>query len=95
MGFRQFVHFTEHSIADNVKLDSLAMRVEGTISLQVPRRFLEVRYLVSISSPESDERISKLARQAAEDCYVTNTLRAACKVTGMVMHNGKRINEHA
>ncbi len=94
MGFCQFVHFTEHSVVDNVKLDSLTMKVEGTISLQRPRRFLEVRYEVSISSPESDERIVKLARQAAEDCYVTNTLRAACKVTGTVIHNGKTIDEH-
>jgi uncharacterized OsmC-like protein len=95
MGFCQFVHYTEHSIVDNVKLDSLEMKIDGTISLQKPRRFLEVRYEVRVISPETDERIRRLAKKAAEDCYVTNTLRAACKVTGTVIHNGTKIDEHA
>jgi uncharacterized OsmC-like protein len=94
MGFCQFVHYTEHCIVDNLKLDSLEMKIDGTISLQKPRRFLDIRYEVRVASLENDERIRRLAKQAAEDCYVTNTLRAACKVTGTVIHNGTRIDEH-
>lgn len=95
MGFCQFVHYTEHCIVDNLKLDSLEMKIEGTISLQRPRRFLDVRYEVRISSREEDKAIKRLAWRSAEDCYVTNTLRMACKVTGTVIHNGRKIDEHA
>ena len=95
MGFCQFVHYTEHCVVDNVKLDSLEMKIDGTITLQRPRRFLDIKYEVRISSQENDEDIKRLARQAADDCYVTNTIRTACKVTGTVMHNGKKIDEHA
>ncbi len=94
MGFCQFVHYTEHCIVDNLKLDSLEMKIDGTISLQKPRHFTEIKYETRISSSESDEGIRRLAKQAAEDCYVTNTLRAACKVTGSVIHNGTKIDEH-
>ncbi len=94
MGFCQFVHYTEHCIVDNIKLESLEMKIDGTISLQKPRRFTEVRYEVKISSHENDESVKKLARQAADDCYVTNTLRGACKVTGSIVHNGNTIDTH-
>ena len=94
MGFCQFVHYTEHCIADNVKLDSLEIKIDGTISPQRPRRFLEVKCELKISSQENEDTIKKLARQAADDCYITNTLKRACKVTGTVVHNGNTVDTH-
>jgi uncharacterized OsmC-like protein len=95
MGFCQFVHYAEHSMVDGIRLDSLEMKVNGTIVMQRPRRFTEVTYEVNISSPESEEAIRKLAKKAADDCYVTNTLKRGCKVTGTIIHNGKQIDSHA
>jgi hypothetical protein len=49
---------------------------------------------VNIKSDERDEVIISLAKRAAEDCYVTNTLKLACKVNGIIIHNGKKIDEY-
>jgi uncharacterized OsmC-like protein len=95
MGFCQFVHYAEHAIVDGIKLESLEMKVNGTIVAQRPRRFTEVAYEVTISSPESEETIRQLAKKAADDCYVTNTLKRSCKVAGTIIHNGKKIDSHA
>ncbi len=94
MGFCQFVHYTEHSIVDGLVLETLQMKIDGKISMQRPRRFTEITYEVSIASSESDEAVRGLAKKAAEDCYVTNTLRRSCTVTGTIIHNGKLIDEH-
>jgi uncharacterized OsmC-like protein len=94
MGFCQFVHYAEHSMVDGVALDSLQMKIDGKISMQRPRRFTKVAYEVRIMSHETDDVVRNLARKAAEDCYVTNTLRRSCTVTGTIIHNGKLIDEH-
>ena len=94
MGFCQFVHYAEHSIVDGLERDSLQMKVSGKISMRPPRRFTEIFYEVNIASSESDEAIKSLARKAADDCYVTNTLKRACTVTGLITHNGTKIDQH-
>lgn len=94
MGFCQFVHYTEHCAVRGFSITSLKMKVDGKISLQSPRRFIAVQYTVEILSGESDESIRNLAREAADDCFVTNTLKRACPVTGIILHNGKQIDEH-
>ncbi len=94
MGFCQFVHYAEHSMVQGVALQSLQMKIDGKVSLQRPRRFTEIAYEVNITSQHDHETIRDLARKAAEDCYATNTLRRACTVTGSVIHNGKKIDEH-
>jgi uncharacterized OsmC-like protein len=94
MGFCQFVHYAEHAMVDGTRLESLEMKVNGTIVAQRPRRFTEVTYEVRISSPEGEDTIRRLAKKAADDCYVTNTLKRSCKVTGTIIHNGKNIDTH-
>jgi len=94
MGFCQFVHYAEHAMVDGIRLASLEMRVDGTIVTRRPRRITEVTYEVRINSPESEETIRRLAKQAADDCYVTNTLKRSCKVTGTIVHNGRKIDIH-
>lgn len=94
LGFCQMVHYVEHCAVDDLKLDSLDIKVEGKITSQKPVRFIEITYEAQISSGVNDERIKKLARMAAEDCYVTNTLRRSCNVKGLVYHNSRKIDEH-
>lgn len=94
LGFCQFVHYVEHSALDGINLDSLEMKVDGKIVMQKPRRFTDVSYEVRVSSSESDEKIKKLAREASEDCFVTNTLKRSCNVSGLIYHNGVKIDEH-
>ncbi len=94
MGFCQLVHYAEHCMADGIKLDSLEVKINGKVSTQRPRKFTEVAYEVTIHSSEQDEEVKRLARAAADDCYVTGTLKNACKVTGIITHNGKKIDEH-
>jgi uncharacterized OsmC-like protein len=94
LGFCQMVHYVEHCAMENLKLDSLEIKVEGKISPQKPVRFTDVTYEAQIRSGEGDERVKELARMATEDCYVTNTLRRSCKVNGIIFHNGRKIDEH-
>jgi len=77
---------------EGTALESLRMKIDGKISMQKPRKFTKVVYEVRIVRHETG--IRNLARKAAEDCYVTNTLRRSCIVTGTMIHNGKLIDEH-
>ncbi len=94
MGFCQLVHYSEHCMADDIRLDSIDIKIDGNVSNQRPKRFTEVTYEVTIHSSEEDEVVKRLASAAADDCYVTGTLKSACKVTGVITHNGKKIDEH-
>jgi len=94
LGFCQMVHYVEHCATNDLNLSSLSMKVEGKVSPQKPVRFTDVTYEVQIRSKEDDDQIKKLAKAAADDCYVTNTLRRSCSVKGIVFHNGNKIDEH-
>lgn len=94
LGFCQMVHYVEHCAVEDLRLDSLEMKVEGRISQQKPAKFTEITYKVQIRSSEDDNRVKKLAKMAAEDCYVTNTLRRSCNVKGIIFHNGSKVDEH-
>ncbi len=94
LGFCQMVHYAEHCAVEPLMLDSLDIRVEGEVSPQRPVRFTNVTYEAQIHSGEGDERVKQLARMAADNCYVTNTLRRSCKLKGIIFHNGKKIDEH-
>ncbi len=48
--------------------------------------------LTKIVSRESVERIRELAIAVERDCYVTNTLKRACRVTGKVFLNGELVS---
>ena len=94
LGFCQMVHYVEHCAMDDLRLDSLEMKVEGNVAPQIPVRFTDITYKTQIRSSEDDERVKRLAKMAAADCYVTNTLRRSCEVKGIIFHNGKKIDEH-
>ncbi len=94
MGLCQFVHYAEHCIVDKIRLDSLEMKIDGTFSVQRPRRLLDATYKVEIKSVVDDDKIRRLARSSADDCYVTGTMKQACKLTGVILHNGREIDRH-
>jgi uncharacterized OsmC-like protein len=94
VGFCQCVHYVERSSLNGVRFDSLEMKVSGKIVMQKPRRFTDVTYEVRIRSSETDEKIKQLAKDAAEDCFVTNTLKGSCNVSGTIYHNGVEIDNH-
>ena len=92
IGLCQFVHYAEHSIIEKIHLESLSMKLDGIVS-QNPREFTEINYSVFITSAETDATVILLAKKAADDCYVTNTVKKSCKVMGEVIHNGVKITE--
>lgn len=94
MGFCQLVHYAEHSLLSGIEVESLEMKIDGKIVMQKPRRFTEVDYEVKIASGNDDENIRKLAKSAAEDCFITNTLKRSIPVRGIIIHNGKQIDVH-
>jgi len=94
LGFCQLVHYTEHIIMDGLDIHSIEMSVVGTITKHRPRRFTEVTYEVRLTGHADAGGVKELARKAADDCYVTNTLKNACKVSGIIIYNGKEIDRH-
>jgi uncharacterized OsmC-like protein len=85
----QMVHYSEHAASDGIDIRSLKIEVTGTFSLAHPRSFEEIGYIVYLESGEGEQKLAGLARIAEHDCYVTNTLKKACRVTGRVIINGK------
>lgn len=84
----QMIHYGEHAGSNDLRIDALSIRVEGKFKVSRPRYFSEIAYSVDLKSPESVERIRELTSNAASDCYITNTLKKACKVYGSLTLNG-------
>lgn len=93
IGMCQMVHYAEHAAAKNFRIESLSIKISGRFSLAHPRGFEEIKYEIEVLSPEGKETVRWLARKAEEDCYVTQTVKKACRVKGMVLHNGELILE--
>lgn len=88
MAMCQCVHYAEHAAAEGVRIDSLRIVVEGTYNISHPRSFEEIRYTTYVQSPEDQERIRQLVHTAVDDCYVTGTIKRACKLDASVVLNG-------
>lgn len=84
----QMAHYAERSSVWGIKLESLEMSVEGHFVAMSGYGFDEIRFETKIVSRESPEKIKELALAAERDCYVTNTLKRACRVSGRVFLNG-------
>ncbi len=63
MGFCQFVHYAEHAMADSIRLESLEMKVNGTIVTQMLRRFTEVTYESGSPALRAKRRLESLPRR--------------------------------
>lgn len=84
----QCVHVAEHAAAEGLRIDSLRYEVEGTFTVSHPRSFEEIAYRVRVESPEDPAAIRRLFETAADDCFVTGTLRRACHVELRLILNG-------
>ena len=91
LGMCQCVHYAEHAAAEGIRIDSLRIEAEGTFTLSHPRGFEDISYVVRIESPEEPPTIRRLFETAADDCFVTQTLRKACRVQGRLILNGAEV----
>ncbi len=89
----QMAHYAERSSVWGIKLESLEMSVEGHFVAMPGYGFDKIRFETRIASHESPEKIKELALAAEHDCYVTNTLKRACQVSGRVFLNGELLTE--
>ncbi len=89
----QMTHYAERASVGGLKLESLEMSVEGRFVALPDHPFDEIQFVTKIVSRESVERIRELAIAAEHDCYVTNTLKHACKVSGRIFLNGELLLE--
>lgn len=87
----QMTHYAERASVCGVRLDDLQVSAVGHFTGIAGYGFDEIEYEVRIVSPEPSDKIRELASAAARDCYVTNTLKRSCKVTGRVLLNGQRL----
>jgi uncharacterized OsmC-like protein len=87
----QMTHYAERASVWGVRLDDLEVSIVGHYTAIPGHGFDQVEYEVRIASPEPAERIKELASAAAGDCYVTNTMKLSCKLTGRVLLNGEHL----
>jgi uncharacterized OsmC-like protein len=84
----QMTHYAERASVWGINLEDLEVSVVGHYVGIAGQGFDQIEYEVKITSPEPPDRIKELALAAAGDCYVTNTLKRSCKVSGRVLLNG-------
>lgn len=89
----QTTHYAERSSAWGLDIEGLEASVVGHYVAISGYGFDEIEYEVRITSPEPPERIKELGLAAAHDCYVTNTLKRTCKVSGHVFLNGEHLTD--
>ena len=87
----QMTHYAERASVQGLKIDDLEMGAVAHYIGLSGHSFDEVEYTVALVSEESPEDIRRLAFAAAGDCYVTNTLKRGCRVTGHIFLNGKHL----
>lgn len=87
----QMAHYGERASVQGLKLDDLEVTVIGRFLGISGSGMDEIEYQVRIASQEPPDRIRALAVAASDDCYVTNTLKKSCKVTGKVLLNGEAL----
>jgi uncharacterized OsmC-like protein len=89
----QMTHYAERAAVWGMQIKDLEVSAVGHYVGLGGYGFDEVEYDVRLVSPEPREKIGKLASAAATDCYVTNTLKHACKVSGHIFLNGEHIQD--
>ncbi len=89
----QMSHYAERASAWGFRIESLEMAVRGHFVAMPGHGFDAIEYDTRIVSPEDEEKIKKLVSAAENDCYVTNTLKRTCKLTGHIYLNGESLIE--
>jgi len=89
----QMSHYAERASVSGLKIESLEITVDGHFVSLPGHPFDEIVFETKIVSPENSERIKELAKAAENDCYVTNTLKRACRIVGRIFLNGQLLFE--
>lgn len=87
----QMTHYAERASVWGLRLDDLEVSVVGRYLAITGHGFDHIEYEIRISSLEPPEKIKELALAAAGDCYVTNTLKRSCEITGKIILNGESL----
>lgn len=84
-----FYEFAEH---EGLKISSVAAEVEGTLDLRglfmiddVPAGFQEVRFTLTIVSPDDESRVRALAEKVISHCPVVDSLKKPTAVNGQIV----------
>lgn len=93
MAFCQLTHYAENSALMGISLDEVSMVVKGSYNPLPGHGFDMIEFETHITSLESWDRIQELAYRAEHECYVTNTLKKAARVTGRVFLNGSLLTQ--
>ena len=87
----QMTHYAERASVSGTRIQDLEVSVVGRYVGMSGHGFDEIVYEVKVASLEPADKIRELSSAAANDCYVTNTLKRACKVTGKIFLNGESL----
>jgi uncharacterized OsmC-like protein len=85
----QMTHYAERASVWRISLQELEVSTIGRYLAIGGHGFDQIDYEVRIASSDPADKIKRLASAAAGDCYVTNTLKRSCKVSGKVFLNGE------
>lgn len=89
MAFCQLTHYAENAALMKIALEDVEMTVTGRYSPLPGNGYETIEFETLIQTPEPPSRIFELARRAEHECYVTNTLKKAARVSGRVIVNGQ------
>lgn len=89
----QMTHYAERAATRDIKIESLEMKVTGHFTAFPGYGYDAIEYETRIKSQAAPEDIKNLVKAAEEDCYVTNTLKRACNLTGRIFLNGEPLME--
>ncbi len=76
-----------------IALEEVQMNVKGHFNPLPGNAYETIEFETHIQSAEPPSQIFELARRAEQECYVTNTLKKAAKVSGRVFLNGQPLTE--
>ena len=82
----------EFAVHEDININSIAIEVEGELDLRglfmvddsVPAGFREINYTVYIDSPDSEDRVRRLAENVINHCPVVDSLARPVRINGKI-----------
>ncbi len=92
--------FYEFAVHQGYTIHSLSVEVEGTLDLRglfmiddIPAGLKGIKYILTIETPDDEEKIRELAEKVIARCPVVDSLVKPTSVSGAVMINRKSEGE--
>ncbi len=95
MAFCQLTHYGENAALMGIILEEVEMSVKGHFNPFPGNGYETIEFETRIRSKEPPSRVLELAQRAEHECYVTNTLKRAARVSGRVFLNGEPLVSEA